>query len=216
MGGPVYRLILFDSDGTLSDTLPWARQVFNELADAHGFLRVEPGQEERLRELHGRELLRALGLPLWKVPSVVRSMRARMDRDIHLFRPFPGVPGMLRRLAGAGKILGVVSSNSRANVERILGPENSAFIRHFGCGASMFGKAARLRQVVRASGVPAAQGIYIGDEVRDAEAAHEAGLAFGAVAWGHHRLDTLRAQRPAFCFSTVEEMATQLGGARPW
>ena len=34
---PKYRLVIFDSDGTLADTLPWMRSVFNEIADAHGF-----------------------------------------------------------------------------------------------------------------------------------------------------------------------------------
>jgi len=29
-----YRLAIFDSDGTLADTLPWMRSIFNELAEA--------------------------------------------------------------------------------------------------------------------------------------------------------------------------------------
>ncbi|HYV30928.1 MAG TPA: HAD hydrolase-like protein, partial [Candidatus Binatia bacterium] len=66
-----YRLAIFDSDGTLADTLPWMRSVFNELAEEHGFRRVEPHDYERFRDLHGTALLRELGLPLWKLPRVV-------------------------------------------------------------------------------------------------------------------------------------------------
>ena len=58
----------------------------------------------------------------------------------------------------------------------------------------MFGKAPKLRAVLKASGIPARQAIYLGDEIRDAEAAHKAGMAYGAVAWGYHSMDALRAQ----------------------
>ena len=32
-----YKMVLFDSDGTLADTLPWASAAFNRLADQYGF-----------------------------------------------------------------------------------------------------------------------------------------------------------------------------------
>ena len=66
-----YRLIIFDSDGTLADTLPRMRSIFNELAEEHGFKRVEPSEYHRFRDLHGAALLRELGLPLWKMPRTV-------------------------------------------------------------------------------------------------------------------------------------------------
>ena len=205
-----YRLVIFDSDGTLADTLPWLRRVFNELADKHGFKRVEADEMERLRELHGRELLQALALPLWKVPQVARSMRVRMARDIGQFSLFAGVGEMLRRLAADRVTMGIVSSNSRENVERILGPARAGWIAHFACGASLFGKAPKLRQLLRASGIPPAEAIYLGDEVRDAEASRKAGMAFGAVAWGHHDERILRAQKPEAFFNTAEEIVAAL------
>jgi hypothetical protein len=55
-----YRLAIFDSDGALADTLPWMRSIFNELAEAHGFRRVESHEYERFRDLHGHALLREL------------------------------------------------------------------------------------------------------------------------------------------------------------
>jgi beta-phosphoglucomutase-like phosphatase (HAD superfamily) len=39
-----YRLVIFDSDGTLADTLPWMRGVFNELAEAYCFRKLTPKQ----------------------------------------------------------------------------------------------------------------------------------------------------------------------------
>lgn len=204
-----YRLIIFDSDGTLADTLPWMRSVFNELADKHGFRRLTPEEVERNRDLHGHEMLKALGLPLWKLPFVVSDMRRRMERQGGDFKPFPGIGEALQRLAGTGARLAVVSSNSQRNVEQVLG-EFAAHIHVFSCSVAMFGKAARLRAVTRESGIPAAQAIYIGDEVRDAEAARKAGMAFGAVAWGLHSAGALQARQPAEFFTTVSDLAARL------
>jgi phosphoglycolate phosphatase len=205
-----YRLAIFDSDGTLADTLPWARSIFNELAEEHSFKRVEPHEYERFRDLPGGALLRELGLPLWKLPRVVSSMRRRMAKHTGKFSLFPGISDVLRDLRIAGVHLAIVSSNSRENVEHVLGLENAKLIRHFACGVSMFGKAAKLRQVLRRSAIQPQHAIYIGDELRDAEAAGKAGIAFGAVTWGQHSAEALRAQSPAEIFSTAREIVDKL------
>jgi phosphoglycolate phosphatase len=205
-----YRLAIFDFDGTLADTLPWMSGIFNELAEEHGFRRVEPRDYEQFRDLHGAALLRELGLPLWKLPRVVSSMRRRMSEHTGEFSLFPGISEVLHRLEAGGVQLAIVSTNSRENVERVLGANNARLIAHFACGASMFGKAARLRQVIRRSAVQQSLAIYIGDEIRDAEAAGKAGIAFGAVTWGQHRQEILRRQNPAEMFTTVQEIADKL------
>jgi phosphoglycolate phosphatase len=205
-----YRLAIFDSDGTLADTLPWMRSIFNELAEAHGFRRIEPHEYERFRDLHGAALLRELGLPRWKLPRVVSDMRRRMAKHGGKLSLFPGIGDVLHRLAAVGIQLAIVSSNSRENVEQVLGGDNARLVAHFVCGASMFGKAAKLRQALRRCSVQPAEAIYMGDEIRDAEAAVKAGIAFGAVTWGLHGAEILRAQNPAEIFTTVREIADKL------
>ena len=186
------------------------RSIFNDLAEEHGFRRVEPHEYDRFRDLHGRTLLRERGLPLWKLPRVVSSMRRRMAEHRGTLSTFPGIGEMLRRLAVGGVQLAVVSSNSRENVERVLGAESAKLIAHFACGVSMFGKGAKLRQVLRQSGVQKQQAIFIGDEIRDGEAAHKAQIAFGAVLWGQHSVEALRAQKPAEIFARVPEITDRL------
>lgn len=205
-----YRLAIFDSDGTLADTLPWLRSIFNELAEEHGFRRVEARDYERLRDLHGPALLRELGLPLWKLPRVVGAVRRRMAEHTGELSLFPGIGEALQGLAADGVRLAIASSNSRENVERVLGPENSKLIAQFACGISVFGKAGKLSQIVRASGLPPSEAIYIGDEIRDGEAAAKTGIAFGAVAWGQHSREVLRAQNPALVFGDARELAEAL------
>jgi phosphoglycolate phosphatase len=133
-----------------------------------------------------------------------------MARDIRRISLFEGAHELLRELSSCGAILALVTSNSRRNVRTLLGPESSALIRHLECGTRMFGKGARLRRVLRRSGVPAREAIYIGDELRDREAARDAGIAFGAVSWGYGEAETLKASSPDEVFDSLGEIAAKL------
>jgi phosphoglycolate phosphatase len=213
---PKYKLAIFDSDGTLADTLHWFRAAYDQLAPRYGIPPLSDGDDELLRTLTPRKLLAHLKIPLWRLPPLIAGMRRHMNEHIREFSLFDGIADSLQHLAANGVTIGIVSSNSRENVEAILGPENAALIRHWDCGASMFGKPAKLRSVVRASGFAARDAIYVGDELRDAEAAHKAGLAYGAVAWGCHPLEALRAQGAAEYFKEPREIGDKLAvSARP-
>src|SRR5262245_64953576 len=106
------------------------------------------------------------------------------------FRCFPGAPAMLHTLRDAGLTLTLVSSDNEDNARRQLGASAAVF-SHFACGASIFGKAAKFKAVMRRARVTAAQTIAIGDEVRDIEAARGAGIACGAARWGYSVTGTL-------------------------
>lgn len=201
---------MFDSDGTLADTLPFMRVLFNRLADKYHFRKVEDHEADAFRDSNMREMLRATGIPLWKAPRIAADMRKLVAQHIDQFSPFAGVAEMLQALSEAGATLAIVSSNSEENVRSILGAESAARISHFACGVSLFGKAAKLSGVVRASGIPATETIYIGDELRDGEAARKARVAFGAVGWGQCRLETLRRAGVDEFFSSVTEIAEKL------
>lgn len=205
-----YRLALFDFDGTLADSFPFFLGVMNRLADDHGFRRIEEHEIEALRGRSARQNFADFGVPAWKLPRIGRDFRRHMARDIARISLFPGVDRLLRGLADRGIRTAVVTSNSTDNVRRVLGPENAALIQHYACGVSIFGKRAKLRSVLRNSGVAAAEAICIGDEVRDLEAAREEGIAFGAVSWGYTRPEALLAHEPEEMFSTVDEILQKL------
>lgn len=200
-----YRLIAFDFDGTLADTFPWFCSVLNGVADRYRFRHVEAAEVERLRGLSARAIIADLGIPAWKVPLIARHMRALAARNAQDIQLFPGVPEMLEALDAAGIGLALVSSNGEAAVRRALGT-SGVHIRHYACGASLFGKARHLRAVARAAGVSPAAMLAVGDEIRDAEAAAKAGCAFGAVAWGYTERAALRAQAPAHLFGEPGEI----------
>ena len=209
------RLAIFDLDGTLADSFPWFLDAMPGVADRFGFRRVAgPEEREMLRGLGPREVLRRLEVPRWRLPIIARHVRRLKAESAGAIPLFPRVPCMLGALSGAGVVLALATSDSEANARRTLGAGNAALIRHWGCGAPLLGKPRALRRVLRASGLPAEAAVFVGDEVRDAEAARAAGIAFGAVAWGYGAAAALRAQRPAFVFERVAEVAPALLGGR--
>jgi phosphoglycolate phosphatase len=205
-----YRLAIFDMDGTLADSFPWFARNLNAVADKFRFRRVAEDEIEALRHPDTRHLLARFQIPLWKVPLIARHMRMLKAQHIDDIALFPGVERMLRDLKAAGVAIAVVTSDNEANARRTLGTENAARIDHYACGASLFGKPAKFRQVLRRSGIAAGDAIAIGDETRDAEAARQVGIAFGAVAWGFANIDALRAVKPAHVFLSMDEIATAL------
>lgn len=205
-----YDLLIFDFDGTLADSFPFFIEVFDTLADAHHFRRLDRTRLDELRGADLPQIMRHVGLPRWKLLPVAMHFRALMAQHIGRIRLFDGVSAVLHGAAADGVRLAIVSSNSEANVRAVLGPDASLF-GHFECGAALFGKRRRLRRVVQRSDVPATRVLCVGDELRDIDAAHAEGLDFGAVAWGYTRPETLRARAPQLMFGSVAEMAALLG-----
>jgi phosphoglycolate phosphatase len=206
----MYKLVIFDFDGTLADSLGWMATEVRPLARRFGFREVSDEEIAMLRGRGNREILRYLNVPAWKLPLIAAHMRKRFAQDAEAIRLFPGAKALLRRLAGDGVILGVVSSNSEANVKRILGPEVAALVGYYECGTSIFGKAARFRRLVKRARVTSDQALCIGDEARDIEAAKAAGLASAAVVWGYATRELLAARKPTWMFDSLDACAAKL------
>jgi phosphoglycolate phosphatase len=205
-----YKLVIFDFDGTLADSISWVVEALDAVADRYGFRKAGPEERERLRGLGSREIMRELGVPVWKLPLIAGYMRRLAAEAAHRIVLHPGIAAMLTDLHARGVQLAVASSNAEANIRRIMGADLAATIGTFECGAAMFGKAQRLKRILARSGVTAAQAIYIGDETRDIEAARQAGIAAGGVLWGVANRAAFDIVAPKSLFASVDEMARAL------
>jgi len=206
-----YSLVIFDLDGTLVDSFPWFLRNVNDVADRFGFRRVADGDVEALRHTSTREILARLEVPLWKLPVIARHMRRLKAEQAASIALFDGADTMLRTLAAAGLRLALVSSDSEANARVKLG-EAAALFSDFDCSASIFGKAAKFRRILRRAAIDATQAIAIGDETRDIEAARAAGIACGAVTWGYAAPNALKALGPDLVFDRMDDVARVLIG----
>jgi phosphoglycolate phosphatase len=201
-----YALAIFDLDGTLADSFPWFLRTINDIADHFGFRRVADEDIESLRHASTREILARLEVPLWKLPAIARHARRLKAEAASEISLFAGVETMLRTVADNGVQLALVTSDSEANAREKLGP-SAALFAYFDCAASLFGKPAKFRRVIRRAGVEPGQVIAIGDEVRDIEAARAVGIACGAVCWGYAAPAALRALGPDHVFEQLDEIA---------
>lgn len=201
-----YRLVIFDFDGTLADSADWFISMTNEVARRFRFRQISADEVAMLRGRSSREVVAYMRVPAWKMPFIARHTRRLVSENTSEIPLFPESPDLIRRLHAAGVVLALVSSNSEANVRKILGPELAACIDHFACGASMFGKSPKFRKVIRKVGARHGEVLSIGDETRDIEAASRTGIDSGAVTWGYARPEILKAHRPTFLFNTMEEI----------
>jgi phosphoglycolate phosphatase len=201
-----FSLAIFDLDGTLVDSFPWFLRTINDVADRFGFRRVRDEDVESLRHASTREILARLEVPLWKLPVIARYARRLKGEAAAEISLFAGAEAMLRTLADNGVQLVLVSSDSEANAREKLGPA-AALFWHFDCAASVFGKPAKFRRVIRHTGVESGRVISIGDEVRDIEAARAVGIVCGAVSWGYAAPAALQALAPDYMFAQMDEIA---------
>lgn len=184
-----HPLVLFDFDGTLADSFHLFLDAWTHAAQRYGFRAVDTADLDRLRRMSARDIVAEAGLPRWKLPAVVATMRGYVRERADEVRLFDGVPEVLHALKVGGARIGIVTSNARDTVERVLGDDCRPLIDHWGCGASLFGKVTKTRRLMKAAGAVAERTVSVGDELRDLDVAQALGLDFVAVAWGYTAAD---------------------------
>ena len=213
LGAPI-KAVIFDFDGTLSNSGDWFLTVVDHLAERYNFRRVSDDEVERLRHRPTREVIDYLGIPRWKLPFIANYTRKLVGRNVDKIELFPGIDELLARVAEAGVRMALVTSNAEANARAILGPGNAARFEMFAAGSSLFGKAPKFRKVLKAMGLSAAETLSVGDETRDIDAAQEVGMRSGAVLWGYAAEDALAAVGPDVLFHTQDALLEYLAARR--
>jgi len=158
----MYKLISFDFDGTLADSADWVFDRLNQLAGEFKFKSILREEEHIVRGLDTGEMMKYLAVPAWRIPQILARMRSFAAGDVHRLRLFPGIPEMFRGLRNLNLNMGIVSSNSEAIIRQLIGPEIASWVKHYGCGSSLFGKAAKLKTMLRATKTAAPKAIISG------------------------------------------------------
>jgi phosphoglycolate phosphatase len=191
-----YKLVIFDFDGTLADSFRWFVSTVNQVAERFRFKQLDLKRLEEFRTCSARQMMVHAQLSMWKLPRVTREMRRLMTERIDEVRLFDDVDAVLKRLDDANVNIAVVTSNAKENVLRVLGAENAALIKHFGCGASLFGKKGKVKAAAKAFGVSLGEVLCVADEIRDAEMAASLGVDFAGVSWGYTKPEVLQKYSP--------------------
>jgi phosphoglycolate phosphatase len=205
----VFTGIIFDFDGTLVRSHGQVYDVMKRLTAKSCPNMPSP---EVMRELSTREMMATLGVKTWQIPWFTHRARRLLRERVDEIEFEPGLIEILRAAKRARLSLGLVSSNSRHNVIKILRRHDVADLfdqMHF--GSALLGKRKALIKVAARLNRPPAELLCVGDETRDIDAAREAGLRSLAVGWGFHSLGKQRTHGPDLTAATPAELRTVLG-----
>lgn len=205
------RLLAFDFDGTIADTLGEVHRIYNEMAPDFNLRAVHADEVPDLRQHSLNQLLKALGVPKRKVPSLLtkgtRLLRSRIQR-IDLIE---GMREALTDLQPRFDHFGILTSNTNDNVE--------LFLKHHGLDelfdfisskSKLSGKAKHLKSILRTFSLEPDEIMYVGDEIRDIKACRKARIPITAVSWGFNARQALERENPDQLCDRPEELVEVL------
>ncbi|MEJ7138733.1 HAD family hydrolase [Amphibiibacter pelophylacis] len=185
--------VFFDLDGTLIDSAP-------DLAGAANTLRrqraLEPLPFEALRPQVSNGARGLVGVALGLTPdddgyeaARVAFLAAYETGLLNETRPFPGVPELLQTLHDLALPWGIMTNkHTRYARPVVAGLRALDASRVLVCGdttAHPKPHPAPLLHCAEALGVAPQRCVYVGDDLRDIQAAHAAGMVAVAAAWGY-------------------------------
>lgn len=192
-----YKLLLWDFDGTLADTLSIALGIYNRMAAKRSFHPIT--DPDAVRGMGMREFLKTHNVAARHVPFAFHTFLRELRRLAPEIRLNAGIADAVRTVASRGVDQGVVSSNDTRTIEACLDANDIAAAFSYVSGTSrIFGKERRIKKAITQCGADPADVLYIGDEVRDIEAAKAAGLDIASVTWGLNSEELLRSEQPTF------------------
>jgi phosphoglycolate phosphatase len=199
--------IVFDFDGTIADSFELAHQILNKLAERHGFRPVADSEVEVMRQMSMREFFSTLGISLIRLPMLAVLARRELRAHIAGVPPIAGIPEALQELKKKNIHLGILTSNDPDNVNTFLERHNLRPLFEFvHCSRDVFGKAHRVKALIRKFNLTPEQVIYVGDMDADIDAAHQSGIRVAGVTWGYQAQPILEKHNPTWLFSDPAEL----------
>lgn len=191
------KVIIFDFDGTIADTFDAVLRITNRIASELGHQPPTQADVVRLRNLDSRQIIKQSGIPLFRLPLLMKQLKTELGQEIQHLKPIAGMKEAIIELGRRGHALGIVTSNSQDNVSRFL--VHNGLEHQFGfvySGTTLFGKARVLNQILKQRQLKAQDVVYVGDETRDIEAAKRINIRVIAVSWGFNTAEALIKQQP--------------------
>lgn len=197
--------IIFDFDGTIADSFPVALNIFHLLTRTTS---VPDPEMERLRGMTLIQIAKEFRIPLYSVPFLLFRGRAMMRKRMAEVKLIDGMEQVIRDLSKTHKLF-ILSSNSAFNIRVLLRRYGltDSFVAVYG-GVRLLGKARKLNKIIRRFGLKRATTWYVGDEVRDVDAANAAGIKVAAVSWGYNSSDALMQHQPTTLLTSPVEISS--------
>lgn len=205
------RLLIFDFDGTIADTLPVAVHIVNALGDEFGFRQVLAEEFVELKHKSIKELMEMSGLSWYQLPLFVKRARDLFKERLVEVNPILGMPEILVALHKRGYRMGILTSNTEEGVSHFLKMNEVHLFEFIYAPDSIFGKAKVIKKIMKNYELPASALAMIGDEVRDIEAAQKVGIQSVGVTWGFNSAQLLSKNSPDHIIAEPKELLNIFG-----
>ena len=199
-------MVIFDFDGTIADTFT---VVFNHI-DRLSELKVDSLDTKKIdhyKAIGVRELIKELKLTKFKIFTISLKFRKLFGEYVTEIKPVEGIGQSLEILQQNGFKMGILSSNSKSNIDTILKLNSLAkYFTFVESEFALFSKANKLEKLISKHKLDKNDVFYVGDEVRDVEAAKESGVKSIAVTWGYNKIEALKAANPDYIVNSTKEL----------
>ena len=193
------KVVIFDFDGTIADTLSTIVSITNRLAGEFSYRPISLDELVKFKNLNSRQILQESGISKFELPFVIRKIKAELNQEIQVLKPVPNIPSILTELKMQGNRLGILTSNSKKNVTSFLERNNLWDSFDFIYSSStLFGKDRVLKRILIKEKLVLKEVIYVGDETRDIEAAKKTNIKVIAVSWGFNAQKVLAMHEPDY------------------
>jgi phosphoglycolate phosphatase-like HAD superfamily hydrolase len=207
--GVVKKVLIFDFDGVLADSLDLMLLYAKQVCDEMGYPCVPTQHDlEALEIMEFSKYGMQLGIPPEKIDEFVSRNLKLFNSNEEPLPIFPGMDKVIIQLSGSA-IVAMITGNSRIVV--------SKFIRAHGLNDD-FQKVLttedagnRVEKILDLKAQyknPNNNFFFIGDAVSDIRAARNAGIKSVAVGWGHQSLMKLTKEEPDFIADKPTELLT--------
>jgi phosphoglycolate phosphatase len=188
------RAVLFDLDGTFADTAPDLARALNRVRAEEGLAPLPPQVARPHTSSGARGLLKA-GFGISPESEGYAALRDRFldfyEKELCVeTRLFDGIPELLVKIRARKLKWGIVTNKGKRFTEpllRLLAVDHlAACVVSGDSTAHIKPHPAPLLHAASLLSLPATACVYIGDDLRDAQAARAAGMHFVAAGWGYH------------------------------
>lgn len=198
------KYVIFDFDGTLADSLSVAIAIARELEPS---VNLDDAEIAELRNMPARQIVKRSGIPYWRIAKLLIKGKRILARRLDEVKIFPGIPEVLRSLNEQGYEIAVVSSNTEVTIRKVLEREGiDQYVTRVYGNVGLFNKARAFKIALRDQNLTPDQAIYVGDEVRDIEAARRGHIPIISVTWGFNGEKILASYKPTYLVDTPKQL----------
>jgi len=200
--------LIFDFDGTVADTFEAILKVVKSISKDYGMEKITDEDIKKFKEKGMRQLIKDLKISLVKMATINRRIKAIINKDIASLKSFPGLKEAFLELKKRGYSIGILTSNSKGNVEKFLKSNDLGFFEFIYSDSSLFGKDKVLKKLLREHNIKSNRVVYFGDEIRDIQAALKLNIKIVAVSWGFNSKKALEKYKPTYLLEKPSEILT--------